>query len=152
MRYTKFIKRYLKVRQASATPDMLGEYQTMRRQFPRLVEHFQREMIILNDRSLYKEEYRHMLDIAQKDDIPLNQHEIEELRQKLSDFVTDDTSTAAMATVDRFCICLAKNSSVILSPCGHKCLCNDCVDQQQEPLTNCPICRQKILHPITPTV
>ena len=152
VRYTKFIKRYLKVRQASITPDMLEEYQTKRRQFPRLVEHFQREMIILNDRSLYKEEYRHMLDIAQKDDIPLNQHEIEELRQRFSDVVTNDTSTAAMATVDRCCICLAKNSSVILSPCGHKCLCNDCVDQQQEPLTKCPICRQKILHPITPTV
>ncbi|CAF4961383.1 unnamed protein product, partial [Rotaria magnacalcarata] len=152
VRYTKFIKRYLKVRQASATPDMLGEYQTMRRQFPRLVEHFQREMIILNDQSLYKEEYRHLLDIAQKDDISLNQHEIEELRQKFSDIVTDDTSTAAMATVDRCCICLAKNSSVVLSPCGHKCLCNDCVDQQQEPLTKCPICRQEILNPITLTV
>ena len=152
VRYTKFVKRYLKVRQASATPDMLGEYQAMRRQFPLLVEHFQREMIILNDRSLYQEEYRHMLDIAQKDDISLNQHDIEELRQKLSDVVTDDPSTAAIATADRCCICLAKNSSVILLPCGHKCLCNDCADQQQEQLTKCPLCRQKILHPITLTI
>ena len=151
VRYTKFIKRYLRVRQASATPDMLGEYQIMRRQFPRLVEHFQREMTILDDRSLYDEEYRHLLDIARKDDIPLNQHDIEELRQKLSNVVTDDefTSTATVATVDRCCICLANDSSVILVPCGHKCLCNDCVDQQQEQLTKCPICRQKISHPIT---
>jgi Mg-chelatase subunit ChlD len=156
VRYTKFIKRYLKVRQASATPDIMDEYQTMRRQFPRLVEYFHKEMLILNDRSLYEEEYRHLLDIAQKDDIPLNQY----LRQPqtitapttntatstIVDVVTDDTSTMATTTGDRCCICLSNKSSVILFSCGHKCLCNDCADQQQEQLTRCPLCRQDVMH------
>lgn len=156
VRYTKFIKRYLKVRQASATPDIMDEYQAMRRQFPRLVEYFQREMIILNDRSLYEEEYQHLLDIAQKDDIPLNQY----LRQPQtipahttntasSTIVEEDNlmqhlNLSAVVTGDRCCICLTNKSSVILFSCGHKCLCNDCADQQQEQLTRCPLCRQDV--------
>ncbi|CAF1136957.1 unnamed protein product [Adineta steineri] len=139
VRYTKFIKRYLKVRQASATPDIMDEYQTMRRQFPRLVEYFQQEMLVLNDQSLYEEEYRHLLDIAQRDDIPLNQY----LRQPQ----TTNTATSTMVTTtgDRCCICLTNKSSVILFSCGHKCLCNDCADQQQEQLTRCPLCRQDVM-------
>ncbi|CAF1066784.1 unnamed protein product [Adineta steineri] len=138
VRYTKFIKRYLKVRQASATPDIMDEYQTMRRQFPRLVEYFQQEMLVLNDQSLYEEEYRHLLDIAQRDDIPLNQY----LHQPQT---ITATSTMATITGDRCCICLTNKSSVILFSCGHKCLCNDCADQQQEQLTRCPLCRQDVM-------
>jgi Mg-chelatase subunit ChlD len=93
VRYTKFIKRYLKVRQASSTPDIMGEYQTMRRQFSRLVEYFQQEMLVLNDRSLYEEEYRHLLDIAQKDDIPLSQY----LRQPQT--ITARTTNTATSTI-----------------------------------------------------
>jgi uncharacterized protein YegL len=71
-RYTTFMKRYLKLRQASAAPDIIDEYQTMRRQYPRLVEYFNKEMTVLDDKSLNDEEYKHLLDIAQEDDIPLN--------------------------------------------------------------------------------
>ena len=62
VRYTTFMKRYLKLRQASATPDIIEEYQSMRRQYPRLVEYFKNEMTIINDKSLDEEEYKHLLD------------------------------------------------------------------------------------------
>ncbi|CAF1017472.1 unnamed protein product [Adineta steineri] len=123
----------------------MDEYQTMRRQFPRLVEYFQQEMLVLNDQSLYEEEYRHLLDIAHRDDIPLNQY----LRQPQTITArTTNTATSAMATAtgDRCCICLTNKSSVILFSCGHKCLCNDCSDQQQEQLTRCPLCRQDVIY------
>ncbi len=72
VRYTSFIKRYLELRQAASTPATIDEYQSMRRQFSRLVGHFKTEMAILNDPSLDKEEYKHLLEIAQMDDIPLD--------------------------------------------------------------------------------
>jgi uncharacterized protein YegL len=204
VRYTTFMKRYLIVRQASATPDVIDEYQSMRRQYPRLVEYFKKEMTILDDKSLNDEEYKHLLDIAQQDDIPLDenlltqptiaattttaaaatniadtpatekktlpslealprrdlqslakQHNIkgnlktEKLVRKLSDVITGDTTTTA--TGDVCCICLTSTSSVILLPCGHKCLCNDCAGNQEQ-LNKCPICRQDIFHATTPTV
>ncbi|UJR29673.1 hypothetical protein I4U23_017221 [Adineta vaga] len=146
VRYTKFIKRYLKVRQASATPDIMSEYQTMRRQFPRLVEYFQQEILVLNDQSLYEEEYRHLLDIAQKDDIPLSQHLRQPQTITARTMNTATPSTMATTTGDRCCICLTNKSSVILFSCGHKCLCNDCADQQEEQLPRCPLCRQDLMY------
>ncbi|CAF4881330.1 unnamed protein product, partial [Rotaria socialis] len=73
VRYTSFMKRYLKLRQASATPDVIDEYQSMRRKYPSLVEYFKKEMTAINDKSLDEEEYKHLTDIAQQDDIPLNE-------------------------------------------------------------------------------
>ncbi|CAF1404162.1 unnamed protein product [Adineta ricciae] len=141
VRYTKFVKRYLIVRRASATPDIMEEYQTMRRQFPRLVKYFQEEMILLNDRSLYEEEYRHLIDIAQKDDLPLDQNLLP--NQTLALF-NDSAIESAHSTTDhpnRCCICLTNDSSMILSPCAHQCLCKDCA---QQPLSKCPLCREEI--------
>ena len=106
-----------------------------------IVESFQ----FIYERSLYEEEYQHLLDIAQKDDIPLSQY----LRQPQTITAhTTNTATSTMATTtgDRCCICLTNKSSVILFSCGHKCLCNDCADQQQEQLTRCPLCRQDVIH------
>ncbi|CAF1014511.1 unnamed protein product [Adineta steineri] len=200
VRYTTFMKRYLKLRQASSTPDIIDEYQTMRRQFPRLVEYFHNEMTAINDKSLNEEEYKHLLDIAQQDDIPLNDnllavpivapttttvtkvtattplktlpsleelprrdlqtlakhHSIkgnlktEELRDKLTQIITGDKTITTTTGGDVCCICLTNNSSVILLPCNHKCLCNDCVDKQEEQLAKCPLCRQDILGVPTP--
>ena len=48
---------------------------------------------------------------------------------------------------DHHClICLTKKPEVILSPCGHKCLCDACYQQyrQSGTLINCPYCRVKI--------
>lgn len=206
VRYTSFMKRYLKLRQASATTDIIEEYQTMRRQYPCLVEYFNNEMIAINDLSLNNEEYKHLLDIAQQDDIPLNTNltqqaesttaittteavvnadqpaaavvvektfpslddlsrrdlqtlakkysiksniKNEELVRKLSGIITGNTATA---TDDTCCICLTNKSSVILLPCYHKCLCNNCENNQKEKLTDCPICRQEIFTASAPAI
>ncbi|CAF1260319.1 unnamed protein product [Rotaria magnacalcarata] len=208
VRYTSFMKRYLKLRQASATPDVIDEYQSMRRQYPSLVEYFKKEMTVINDKSLDEEEYKHLLDIAQQDDIPLNEnlltlppieaaaaaasvttvtmpntittiikktipsldelprrdlqtlakkHSIkgnlktEELVRRLSDVIACDATLATSSSGDVCCICLTNNSSVSLLPCGHKCLCNDCIAKQEERLTKCPICRQDIFDTSAPT-
>ena len=204
VRYTTFMKRYLKLRQASATADIIDEYQNMRRQYPRLVEYFHNEMAAINDPSLNNEEYKHLLDIAQQDDIPLNANltqqpvtavaatttmevtnnvdqpavvvkktlplledlsrrdlqtlakkysiksniKNDELIRQLSDIITGDTTD----TDDICCICLTNKGSVILLPCYHKCLCNNCENKQKDKLTNCPICRQDILTPSAPAI
>jgi hypothetical protein len=94
VRYTTFMKRYLKLRQASATTDIIDEYQTMRRQYPRLVEYFNKEITVLDDKSLNDEEYKHLLDIAQEDDIPLNANLLP------PPLVAAATTTAAPINVD----------------------------------------------------
>lgn len=94
VRYTAFMKRYLKVRQASATPEIIDEYQAMRRQYPRLVEYFHNEMTALDDKSLNEEEYKHLLDIAQEDDIPLNEN------LRFAPATTTTAATAAPVNVD----------------------------------------------------
>ncbi|CAM4916314.1 unnamed protein product [Rotaria socialis] len=209
VRYTSFMKRYLKLRQASATPDVIDEYQSMRRQYPSLVEYFKKEMTAINDKSLDEEEYKHLTDIAQQDDIPLNEnlltlppieatsasasvttvtmpttittiikktipsldelprrdlqtlakkHSIkgnlktEELVRRLSDVIAGDATRATSSGGDVCCICLTNNSSVSLLPCGHTCLCNDCIAKQEERLTKCPICRQDIFDTSTSTI
>ena len=42
-------------------------------------------------------------------------------------------------------ICISKESSVIISPCGHRCLCQECYNDMKAQLTICPICRQKVI-------
>ncbi|CAF3950342.1 unnamed protein product, partial [Rotaria sp. Silwood2] len=96
VRYTSFMKRYLKLRQASATPDIIDEYQSMRRQYPRLVEYFHKEITIIDDKSLNEEEYKHLLDIAQQDDIPLN----ENLLTPPPVVATTMTAVATTTTID----------------------------------------------------
>ena len=199
VRYTAFMKRYLKVRQASATTDIIDEYQSMRRQYPRLVEYFKREMTALNDTSLNAEEYKHLLEIAQQDDIPLNldlliqpppvppapattataavasvpvvvtstfpsletlarhdlqtlakQHQIRGnlkttgLVRKLSDAMIRNAAVPPTAGADVCCICLTNNSTVILLPCAHRCLCQACSTRQEERIDKCPLCRQQL--------
>ncbi|CAF0750751.1 unnamed protein product [Didymodactylos carnosus] len=74
VRYTEFIKKYLELRNSDATAsaNILEQYQEMRKKFPKIVEHFKQEMDLIGDPSLNDEEYKHLLDIAKMDDIPLN--------------------------------------------------------------------------------
>ena len=78
----------------------------------------------------------------------------EELVRKLSDVITKDIASATSTTSksDVCCICLTNHSTVILLACGHKCLCNDCSNKQEEHLAKCPICRQDILQTTTPGI
>ena len=48
---------------------------------------------------------------------------------------------------DHLClICMTNKTQVVLSPCGHKCLCDSCYNQYKESgsLINCPYCKTKI--------
>ncbi|CDW77224.1 ring finger 1-like protein [Stylonychia lemnae] len=42
-------------------------------------------------------------------------------------------------------ICLAEERSIIIMPCGHLCVCNDCADKMFQKNYTCPICRGKIV-------
>lgn len=47
----------------------------------------------------------------------------------------------------RCVVCLVRNREVIVLPCGHVCLCADCmvlINQQNVLQRNCPMCRQRI--------
>jgi len=47
----------------------------------------------------------------------------------------------------RCVVCLTNNREVIVLPCGHVCLCADCmilINQQEQ--RNCPVCRQQIVN------
>ena len=102
MRYTAFMKRYLILRQASATPEIIDEYQSMRRQMPRLVEYFHREMTVLGDKSLEEEEYKHLLETAQQDDIPLDKNLLSvAATAPTTATTTTTTATATPTTVDQ---------------------------------------------------
>ena len=43
-------------------------------------------------------------------------------------------------------MCMTNPPEVILVPCGHKCLCNECSEQYKSSgkMKNCPYCREKI--------
>ena len=52
-----------------------------------------------------------------------------------------------IADWQRCVVCLMHNREVIILPCGHICLCADCmilINEQQPLQRNCPICRQQI--------
>ena len=47
----------------------------------------------------------------------------------------------------RCVVCLVRNREVIVLPCGHVCLCADCmvlINRQNVLQRNCPMCRQRI--------
>ena len=87
-----------------------------------------------------------------------NQHSIkgnlktEELIRKLADIICKEGSKATGTDDDDdvCCICLTNESSVILLPCNHRCLCIDCANKQGNKLKKCPICRQDIIQATPP--
>ena len=47
-------------------------------------------------------------------------------------------------------ICLDQKKEVILSPCGHFCLCNACCSKLDTRMRKCPLCRQLITCLVSP--
>lgn len=47
-------------------------------------------------------------------------------------------------------ICLDRKKEIILSPCGHFCLCNTCCSKLDTRTRKCPMCRQIITSLVTP--
>ena len=46
-------------------------------------------------------------------------------------------------------ICYSNPSKVIISPCGHRCICEECYNTQKSKLKECPMCRNAIISVVT---
>ncbi len=42
-------------------------------------------------------------------------------------------------------VCMADESSQIMAPCGHRCMCKSCCDHLLKSNKKCPICRREII-------
>eukprot|EP01038_Epipyxis_sp_PR26KG_P010099 gene10099-13575_t len=85
----------------------------------------------------------------------LNLEECEELERILKFSIENVEKRKAIIIRDkidsqkeqRLCvICQEKEKSVVLLPCRHLCLCDNCSQHSQ--LSHCPLCREKIAHKI----
>jgi len=56
-----------------------------------------------------------------------------------------DISIIKVFEVNECVICLDSNSTEVLIPCGHKCLCTNCCNHLIRTTKCCPICRSNIL-------
>ena len=73
--------------------------------------------------------------------ININNHDVVENKPE-----TEDKLIIKKSTFKNPCtICLSKESSVIISPCGHRCLCLECYNDMKAQLKICPICRKNII-------
>lgn len=54
----------------------------------------------------------------------------------------EDTRTSAEC--EECVVCLGKEANIIVKPCGHRCLCSNCVLRVLEEFGTCPLCRQRI--------
>ena len=52
-------------------------------------------------------------------------------------------ATSTVATELQCVICMAKERTHLLFPCGHKCLCVNCADPAR--ITTCPLCRRPVV-------
>ena len=48
------------------------------------------------------------------------------------------------STVMSCVVCLSNPREVVLLDCGHVCLCADCLQQLQQPIS-CPVCRERVV-------
>jgi len=61
--------------------------------------------------------------------------------------IEDDKSKLQIAEkhLEHLCaICYKNPIQVILSPCGHRCLCSECYKREKDNLEKCPICNKEI--------
>lgn len=63
---------------------------------------------------------------------------------------TSAASASASATpikiyeIQECVVCMCEDSSEVLVPCGHKCMCNGCALQIFRSTRKCPICRKQV--------
>jgi hypothetical protein len=115
-----------------------------------------KEMGILSaERNQYKEAFARLNGEAKAIN-KLDLAECEELEKELRhtlDVVETRKAVAVKEHMDkqaeqRMCVvCTTKEKSVVLLPCRHMCLCDDCSKHEQ--LELCPLCRRPIAHKIS---
>ena len=55
-----------------------------------------------------------------------------------------DMSSLKIFEITECVVCMDENSTEIIVPCGHLCLCKNCCAQLLKTRSNCPICRREI--------
>lgn len=55
-----------------------------------------------------------------------------------------DMSSLKIFEITECVVCMDENSTEIIVPCGHLCLCKNCCAQLLKTRSNCPICRRQI--------
>lgn len=56
-----------------------------------------------------------------------------------------DITSMKIFEITECVICMAEETSVVICPCGHKCICAGCSGYLQKTSNKCPICRSKIM-------
>ena len=56
-----------------------------------------------------------------------------------------DISSLRIYEITECVICMDQNSTEILVPCGHLCMCKSCCESLLKNRSNCPICRREVL-------
>jgi hypothetical protein len=56
----------------------------------------------------------------------------------------EEASVAKIYEIAECVVCLSDDSSEVLVPCGHKCMCKSCANQLYRSTRKCPICRKYI--------
>ncbi len=56
-----------------------------------------------------------------------------------------DFSQIKVYEITECVVCMSDNSTEILAPCGHRCMCKTCSDQLLRVSKKCPICRREVL-------
>ena len=80
---------------------------------------------------------------------PVQQEEMEELiarfsniREELRTYQNKVSKTNKCIKSEKCCVCLTNPSNIVLTDCGHQCICRTCSDKLTE--LKCPLCRTTI--------
>jgi hypothetical protein len=65
-------------------------------------------------------------------------------KQPMKTTTTTTSSEMDQEAMISCCVCLSSNKSVLLLPCKHLCLCDDCGITRKPAIEYCPICRLRI--------
>jgi hypothetical protein len=55
-----------------------------------------------------------------------------------------DMSSLRIYEITECVVCMVENSTEILVPCGHLCMCKSCCESLLKCRSNCPICRREV--------
>eukprot|EP01130_Rhizamoeba_saxonica_P010724 TRINITY_DN441_c0_g1_i3.p1 TRINITY_DN441_c0_g1~~TRINITY_DN441_c0_g1_i3.p1 ORF type:complete len:526 (-),score=132.58 TRINITY_DN441_c0_g1_i3:189-1766(-) len=120
--YTDFMQDFIKSRSSGN----LEHYSEMRKKFPVLLEYFRNECLDVGDKTL-KLEYKHLLDMSEEDDIPIDaklQSPIFEndkrKREEVEAGQPDNKKRKLENEENECCVCLTEKKNVLFNPCKYE--------------------------------
>jgi len=85
-----------------------------------------------------------IFEITEDDYGILNLHDDEQNDLPFHPVPSDLVPTSSKRIHGACCTCLNTIASHIFVPCGHLCICSDCVQQLED--RKCPLCRNEYIH------